>query len=336
MKVLVTGGAGYIGSHTTLALYEAGHIPVIVDNFSNSESRIIDTLREMTTSDLVFYKGDASDKVFMKKVWDTENPNAVIHFAALKAVSESVADPLRYYRSNLETLLTILEIMKTTGNGKLVFSSSCTVYGEPDVCPVTEETPLKAPESPYGATKQMCEQILKDTSKAVGLQTIALRYFNPVGAHPSGKIGELPKGATTVLVPLLTQAAAGVRGALTVYGNDYDTPDGTCIRDFVHIMDLAEAHVAAVNYLDATEAPFTVLNIGTGKGNSVQELINTFERVTKVKVPYKIGQRRPGDIVKSWADTTKSKEVLGWQTKRTLEDSIRDAWNWQLHLKLKP
>ncbi len=335
MKVLVTGGAGYIGSHTTLALFEAGHIPVIVDNFNNSEPSVIETLREMTTPDLAFYEGDAIDKIFMKKVWDAEKPDAVVHFAALKSVSDSVADPLRYYRSNLETLLTILEIMKTNGKGKLVFSSSCTVYGEPDICPVTEETPLKPAESPYGATKQMCEQILKDTAPAVGLQTIALRYFNPVGAHPSSKLGEQPKGTTTVLVPLLTQAAAGLRGELTVYGNDYDTPDGTCVRDFIHIIDLAEAHVAAVNFIDKTETPFTVLNIGTGKGNTVQELIDTFERVNCVKVPYKIGPRRPGDVVKTWADTTKSRAVLGWQTKRTLDDSMRDAWNWQLVLNKK-
>ena len=335
MKVLVTGGAGYIGSHTVVALYEAGHTPVLIDNFSNSERSVVDTLCEMTTETLAFYEGDVTDAGFVGNVLSAEKPEAVIHFAAKKAVGESVVEPLMYYRSNIDGLLTILEQMRIYECRNIVFSSSCTVYGEPDVCPVTEDTPQKPAESPYGATKQMCERIINDASKAMHLQAVALRYFNPVGAHPSSKIGELPLGAPNNLIPLLTQAAAGLRPELTVYGNDYDTPDGTCIRDFIHVMDLAEAHVAAVKYVATTTDGYTTLNIGSGTGNSVQELIDTFEKVNGVKVPHQIGSRRPGDIVKIWADASKAKDLLGWQTSRTLEDSMRDAWNWQLALGKK-
>jgi len=335
MKVLVTGGTGYIGSHTTVALFEAGHTPILVDNFSNSTPDVIETLRDMTSPNLIFYEGDVSDIAFLQKIWDAEKPEAVIHFAAKKAVGESVAEPLLYYRTNLGSLQTVLETMQQNHCDKLVFSSSCTVYGEPDVCPVNEDTPQKTAESPYGATKQMSERIIEDASKAIPLHAIALRYFNPVGAHPSSKIGELPLGVPNNLIPFLTQATAGLRDKLTVHGDDYDTPDGTCMRDFIHVMDLAEAHVAAVEFLASTEASFTVLNIGSGSGNSVQELIDTFEKTNNVKVPYKIGPRRNGDVVKIWADASKAKELLGWQTTRSLEDSMRDAWNWQVALSKK-
>ena len=335
MKVLVTGGAGYIGSHTVVALYEAGHTPVLIDNFSNSERSVVDTLCEMTTETLAFYEGDVTDAGFVGNVLSAEKPEAVIHFAAKKAVGESVVEPLMYYRSNIDGLLTILEQMRIYECRNIVFSSSCTVYGEPDVCPVTEDTPQKPAESPYGATKQMSERIIEDATKAIPMHAIALRYFNPVGAHPSSKIGELPIGTPSNLIPYLTQATAGIRGELTVFGDNYDTPDGTCIRDFIHVMDLAEAHVAAVEFLAKTSASFTTLNIGSGSGNSVREVIDTFEKINSVKVPYKIGPRRPGDIVKIWADASKAKELLGWQTSRTLEDSMRDAWNWQLALGKK-
>ncbi len=327
-KILVTGGAGFIGSHTVVALHQAGFTPIIIDNFSNSTPAVIDALKDLTTPDLAFYEGDVLDKSFMLKIITAEKPQAVIHFAAKKAVGESVAQPLSYYRGNIDGLLTVLECMNESDIKSIVFSSSCTVYGEPDHCPVTELTPQKPATSPYGATKQMCERILEDVTGAHNLNAIALRYFNPVGAHPSAKIGELPLGTPSNLVPFLTQAVAGLREPLTVFGNDYDTPDGTCIRDFIHVMDLAEAHVAAVSHATNT-AGFDAINIGSGKGNSVSELITSFENVTGQKVPYSFGPRRPGDVVKIWADATKAKNVLHWQTSRTLDDSMRDAWHWQ-------
>jgi len=330
-KILVTGGAGFIGSHTVVALHEAGYTPVIIDDFSNSAESVIDNLKDLTTPDLLFLHGDVNDKPFMQKVMRETKPSAVIHFAAKKAVGESVANPLAYYRSNVDGLLTVLETMQENDIKSIVFSSSCTVYGEPDVCPVTEDTPQKQATSPYGATKQMCERILEDVVTANNSSVIALRYFNPVGAHPSAKIGELPLGDPNNLVPFLTQATAGLRGPLTVFGDDYDTPDGTCVRDFIHVMDLAEAHVSAVKFALDNQG-FNTFNIGSGKGNSVLELINSFEKVTGQKVPYNIGARRPGDVIKIWANADKAKSVLGWQTTRSLDDSMRDAWRWQQSL----
>lgn len=339
MKVLVTGGAGYIGSHTVVSLVEAGHEPVIVDNFDNSERSVITTLRDMTQKELASYEGDAADTAFLQSVWDAEHPDAVIHFAAYKAVGESVAQPLKYYQNNLGSLLAVLHVMKQNNCSKIVFSSSCTVYGQPDTCPVTEATPQKPAESPYGATKQMCERILQDAAQAeptastAPLRSIALRYFNPVGAHPSSRIGEPPLGTPNNLVPYLTQATAGLREPLTVFGNDYPTPDGTCIRDFIHVVDLAEAHVAALTYVDTAESGFTAVNIGTGTGRSVSELIAAFQEATGEKVPYKFGPRRAGDVVEVWADASNAEKLLGWKASRSLADSMRDAWNWQLALK---
>lgn len=335
-KVIVTGGAGYIGSHTVVSLLEAGFEPIIIDNYANSSARVIDALEEITGKGVVVYELDVTNSTALEAVWKKEQPSYVIHFAAYKAVGESVEKPTEYYRNNLDGLLSVVECMKKYGTKNLVFSSSCTVYGEPDECPVTETSPQKPATSPYGATKQMCERILEDMARAnADMRIIALRYFNPVGAHPSAKIGELPNGTPNNLVPFLTQAVAGLRGELTVFGNDYDTPDGTCVRDFIHVMDLADAHVASLRYLTKTHRSFSALNIGTGKGNSVMELIEAFQKVTGEKVPYKIGSRRAGDVVRVWADASHSTKELGWHPKRTLEDSMRDSWAWQQALNDK-
>lgn len=335
-KVLVTGGAGYIGSHTAVALAEAGYTPIIVDDYSNSSPDVIDKLKDITKTDIINYEVDITDQNKLQDIWQKEQPDYVIHFAAKKAVGESVQQPLAYYRNNIDGLLSVLECMQKFGTKNIVFSSSCTVYGEPDECPVTEQTPQKPATSPYGATKQMCERILQDQAVAQkDIKVMALRYFNPVGAHPSGKIGELPNGIPNNLVPYLTQATAGLRGPLTVFGNDYDTPDGYCVRDFIHVMDLADAHVASLKYLDSASSSLTALNVGTGKGNSVMELIAAFEKATGQKVPYTVGPRREGDVIKIWADTTLSKDALKWSPKRTLQDSMHDSWNWQLALGKK-
>ncbi len=332
-RVLVTGGAGYIGSHTVVALHKAGYTPIIVDNYTNSSASVIDKINEITGTKVIVYQADITDTAKLQEIWQAEAPDSVIHFAAYKAVGESMQQPLMYYKNNIEGLLSVLSCMQKYGTKHIVFSSSCTVYGEPDVCPVTEQTPQKPATSPYGATKQMCERILQDQAQATtDIRIMALRYFNPVGAHPGAKIGELPNGTPNNLVPYLTQAVAGLRGPLTVFGNDYDTPDGTCMRDFIHVMDLADAHVASLSYLSATNSQFTALNIGTGNGNSVAELIATFESVTGQKVPYTVGPRRSGDVVKIWADTAKSKELLNWVPKYTLQDSMRDSWAWQVAL----
>ncbi len=332
-KVLVTGGAGYIGSHTVISLIEAGFEPIIIDNYANSSASVIEALRDITKKRITTYEVDVTDTVALNSVWEKERPSHVIHFAAYKAVGESVEKPVEYYRNNLDGLLAIIESMKKYGTKSLVFSSSCTVYGEPDECPVTEASPQKPATSPYGATKQMCERILEDAASAYSdMRIVALRYFNPVGAHPSAKIGELPNGTPNNLVPFLTQAVAGLRGELTVFGDDYDTPDGTCVRDFIHVMDLADAHVASLKYLAKTTKQFSALNIGTGVGHSVMELIETFQKVTGEKVPFKIGGRRAGDVVRVWADASMSMQELSWHPKRKLEDSMKDAWAWQLAL----
>jgi UDP-glucose 4-epimerase len=332
MNVLVTGGAGYIGSHTVVALLEAGFNPIIVDDFSNSERSVLAGLADITGRKVQCYDSNCTDLAQLSAIFKQEKIAAVIHFAASKAVGESMTLPLKYYRNNLLSMIALLEVMAEFQVNNLIFSSSCTVYGIPDALPVTEATPIKPASSTYGHTKQVGEDMLRfAVSAGAGLRAIALRYFNPVGAHPSAKIGELPLGVPNNLVPFATQTAAGLRGELTIYGNDYDTPDGTCIRDYIHVMDLAEAHVAALKRLLTLALPmhFDAFNIGTGSGNSVLEIVQTFERVTGVSLPHKIGPRRQGDVPNIYADARKSKEVLGWQACRTLDESLLDAWRWQ-------
>ncbi len=334
-KILITGGAGYIGSHTAVELVNSGYEPIILDDLSNSEEKVVDRLEEILGKKLNFYKGDCNDAAVLAQIGKEHQLDGVIHFAAFKAVGESTVLPLKYYRNNLGSLVVLLDFMATQGIKDLVFSSSCTVYGQPDHLPVTESTPRKEAESPYGNTKKICEDILVDYVKSKpGIRVISLRYFNPVGAHPTGKIGELPIGTPNNLVPFVTQTAAGIREKLTVFGDDYDTPDGSCVRDFIHVMDLADAHVKALEYLAGQETDFyDVFNVGTGRGNTVLEVIQTFEKVNGQKINYAIGARRAGDVVKIWADTDKINTVLGWTPRFSLEDSMRDSWNWQKGLK---
>lgn len=334
-RIIVTGGLGFIGSHTVVCLHEAGHEPIIVDNLSNSQLSALSGIEALIGYRPRLAQIDVNDTAALRLLFQEVQPQAIIHFAAFKAVGESVEKPLEYYRNNVGGLISILEVMKETGISDIVFSSSCTVYGEPAEIPVKESTPTKPAESPYGATKQMGEVILNDNN--AWCHTQCLRYFNPIGAHPSGQIGELPLGVPNNLIPYLTQTVAGIRPSLTVFGNDYDTPDGTCIRDYIHVVDLAEAHVSAVNRLinQSYLTNFEVFNIGTGNGNSVLEVIEVFEKATGLPVPYTIGPRRPGDVIQVWAETTKVEDVLGWKATRNLETMLRDAWNWQLQLAPK-
>lgn len=335
LKILVTGGAGFIGSHTVVALVEAGFEPVIVDDFSNSEPTVLDGIRKILGRDVTFYDANCNDADALNRIFDQESITGVIHFAAFKAVGESVQQPLKYYRNNLGSTMLLLDLMGRHQVHNLVFSSSCTVYGQPEHLPVTELTPRLPAQSPYGNTKAICEDIIRDTAHAVApLKTIALRYFNPIGAHPSAEIGELPRGVPGNLVPFLTQTAAGKRASLTVFGNDYNTPDGTCVRDFIHVMDLAEAHVQALTLLNQTneDASYDIFNIGTGHGASVLELIKTFESVNGVTLNYTLGPRREGDIEQIYADVSKANRDLGWQARRSLADALKDAWHWQQKL----
>jgi UDP-glucose 4-epimerase len=332
-RILVTGGTGYIGSHTVIALAQAGYEPVLIDNFANSYPSVLDHLRDILGWPVVFYEGDCVDADFMDRVF-REKPalKGVVHFAAHKAVGESVTQPLKYYRNNIESLLILLERMRAYQVPHLVFSSSCTVYGQPDQLPVTEQSPMKPAISPYGYTKQVCEQVIEDVVRSqVPLKSAALRYFNPVGAHPSGRIGELPIGVPNNLIPLVTQTAAGIRECLTVYGDDYGTPDGTCVRDYIHVVDLARAHVAALAFLEQQPPrPFhEIFNVGTGRGHSVLEVIQTFEKVSGVKVRYAVGRRRAGDIERIFASVDKAARILRWNSVLGLEDALRDAWRWQ-------
>ncbi|RZS97344.1 UDP-glucose 4-epimerase GalE [Cecembia calidifontis] len=333
-KILITGGAGYIGSHTAVALVVAGFEPVIVDNFSNSDHSALNGLKRILGKELLCYEGDCNDRELLQRIFKENQFEGVIHFAAYKAVGESTQFPLKYYSNNLFSLIVLLETMAAFGVRDLVFSSSCTVYGQPDELPVKESTPRKEAESPYGNTKKICEDILRDYIKSgVNSRIISLRYFNPVGAHPSGEIGELPLGVPNNLVPFITQTAAGIREKLTVFGNDYATSDGSCVRDYIHVMDLADAHVKALEYLFKQKENFyDLFNVGTGKGNTVLEVIQTFEKVSGRPLNYQIGPRRPGDIEKVWANTDKINTVLGWHAKYSLEDSLRDSWNWQQKL----
>lgn len=333
-NILVTGGAGFIGSHTVVSLVEAGFRPVILDNFSNSEPSVLAGLHNILGYEVPCHRIDCNDTVALRRILSENQIDGVIHFAAYKAVGESMQEPLMYYRNNLGSMLSLLEAMLAEGVGRLIFSSSCTVYGEPDQIPATEQTPVKPATSVYGNTKQIGEEILRDVVAAKPLQAVALRYFNPIGAHPSGQIGELPRGIPSNLVPFITQTAAGLREKLIIFGNDYSTPDGTCIRDFIHVMDLAEAHVAALNFLLNTSTPhfYDTFNLGTGQGNSVLELLKAFEAVSGQVVPYHIGARREGDVEAIWGDVSKSREVLGWTARRSLHEALSDAWNWEQQL----
>ena len=336
-KILVTGGTGYIGSHTVVELQAAGYEVVIIDNLSNSNREVLDGIEKISGIRPVFVEADCTDMAALTKLFD-ENPgiNGIINFAASKAVGESVQKPLLYYRNNLVTLINLLELMPKYGTKGIVFSSSCTVYGEPDVNPVDETAPIKKATSPYGNTKQISEEIITDyITSGAPIRSILLRYFNPVGAHPSAEIGELPNGVPQNLIPFLTQTAIGIRKELSVFGNDYNTPDGSCIRDFINVVDLAKAHVKALERMleDKSEEKLEVFNLGTGVGLSVLELINAFETSTGVKVPHKIVGRREGDIEKVWANPDRANNVLGWKATTSIEDTMRSAWNWQLRLR---
>ncbi len=333
-SILVTGGAGYIGAHTLVELVASGYTPVVVDDLSRSSMKLMDGVKHLTGKQLSFYQIDCADKIELRRVFGLHPEiSAVMHFAAFKSVNESVENPLLYFRNNLDSLLSLLEVMREVNVNRFVFSSSCTVYGQPDTIPVTEDAPFQRPESPYGATKQMGERILEDAVKAwKELKVVSLRYFNPIGAHPSGVIGELPIGVPNNLAPYITQTAIGKRSKLTVFGSDYNTPDGSCLRDFIHVVDLAVAHVAALSTIDQLPSRFEAFNLGTGVPVSVLELLNTFMRVTGVNVPYEIGPRRPGDIEKVYADPSKSNRALRWRTKLTIEDALRDAWRWEQNL----
>ncbi len=335
MNILVTGGAGFIGSHTAVELINAGHTPIILDNFCNSDVSSLHGIETITGTRPKLYEGDCANAQFVASVFEAESIDSIIHFAALKAVDESGKEPLRYYRNNLDALLTLLEAAKKYAVPHFVFSSSATVYGESEALPIPETAARQEATSPYGNTKRICEDILRDTAIASEgrLRVIALRYFNPIGAHPSGLIGELPLGTPNNLVPFVTQAAAGIREQLTVFGDDYPTPDGTCIRDYIHVVDLAQAHIKTLEYLHThKETAYDTYNVGTGIGVSVKKLLDTFESVNGVKVPHVIGPRRTGDTVACFANPSKIQAALHWQATHSLKDALRDAWLWQRNI----
>ncbi|MFA5325176.1 MAG: UDP-glucose 4-epimerase GalE [Bacteroidales bacterium] len=334
--VLVTGGSGYIGSHTTVELIQAGYNVIIIDNLSNSEKSVIDGIKKITGKDVIFEKVDCCDKESLEKIFNKYSFNSIIHFAANKAVGESVKEPLIYYSNNIESLINILGMMRKYNVENIVFSSSCTVYGQPEILPATEETPRNPAMSPYGNTKQICEDILRDSISAYqNIKGIALRYFNPIGAHPSALIGELPRGIPNNLIPFITQTAAGIRPTLNVFGDDYNTPDGTCIRDYINVVDLAKAHVVAVNRMikNGCKKNYEVFNIGTGHGVSTLEIVKAFEKANNIKLNYKIVERRSGDIEAVWADPTFANKELGWKAEKTLEETLVSAWSWEKHLR---
>lgn len=333
--VLVSGGAGFIGSHVSVELVNAGYDVVVADNMSNCDETNYNGVCQIIGRKLPFVKMDFCDYEAVKKLFADYPIDAVIHFAAFKAVGESVDEPLKYYKNNLLSFLNVLEVAKERGGCNVLFSSSATVYGEPEELPVTEKSPRQPATSPYGDTKQMCEDFLHDCVKAYdGVKGIALRYFNPIGAHPSALIGELPRGVPNNLVPFITQTAIGKRACLSVFGDDYPTPDGTCQRDFIDIVDLAKAHVCAVTRMidGKMKEDYEVFNIGTGRPLSVMELINGFEKANNLKLNYKIAPRRPGDVVAIWADPTKANEELGWKAERNIEDTLAAAWAWEKHV----
>ena len=337
-RVLVTGGTGYIGSHTTVELLQAGYEVVIVDNLSNSERFVLKGIKNITGKDVPFHKVDCRSLARLRAVFKKYKFDAVIHFAASKAVGESVEQPLLYYQNNLTSLMNILTLMRETSVPNLVFSSSCTVYGQAEKLPVSEQTPRREATSPYGNTKHMCEDIIRDSVAAYPeISSIALRYFNPIGAHPSAEIGELPRGVPNNLIPFVTQTAAGIRPMLSVFGDDYNTPDGSCIRDYINVVDLAKAHVVAVDRMTAGKMKqrYEIFNIGTGRGVSTLEVVRTFEKVNNLKLNYKIVGRRAGDIEAVWADPTFANEELGWKAEKSLDETLRSAWKWQQHLDKK-
>lgn len=339
MKILVTGGAGFIGSHTVVELVAAGYTPIIVDNFQNSERSVLKGLENILSQKVTCYDVDCNDAAEMAAIFAKEGSiKGVIHFAADKAVGESVAHPIKYYRNNVGSLLTLLEVMAKADVHNLVFSSSCTVYGQPDALPVTESSPIQPAASPYGNTKQICEEIIRDVvASGSTLKALSLRYFNPIGAHASAEIGELPLGVPSNLVPFITQTAAGLRPQLSVFGHDYDTSDGTAIRDYIHVVDLARAHVRALEVLDgkSSEHFYDFVNLGTGHGATVLEVIHAFEKTTGVKVNYRLTDRRPGDVEQIYASVDKSAKMLGWKTELSLEQALQDAWRWQVRLGKK-
>ena len=336
-KVLVTGGLGFIGSHTVVELVNAGYDPIIIDDLSNSNIAILNQIAKIIGFKPAFYQFDLCDATALNQfILKEDNINGIIHFAASKAVGESVDNPLKYYRNNLYSLVNILEAYKGK-DVSLVFSSSCTVYGQPDELPVTENAPVKPAQSPYGNTKQISEEILKDAVAAGSAKkVISLRYFNPVGAHPSALIGELPIGTPQNLVPFITQSAIGKRGKITVFGDDYNTKDGSCVRDYIHVVDLAKAHIAALNLLGNGFTGYDVFNLGTGQGSTVLEIVNAFEKVTGIKLNYEIGPRRAGDVEQVWGDVSKSTKKLNWKTKLNIETMMLSAWEWEKYLAANP
>ncbi|MCX6291316.1 MAG: UDP-glucose 4-epimerase GalE [Bacteroidetes bacterium] len=334
-NILVTGGAGYIGSHTAVELLNKGYRVTILDNLSNSRAEVLHSIEKITGKRPDFFELDLCDRNSLEHFFNTQKIDACIHFAAYKAVGESVDEPLKYYRNNLLSLINLAELMIEKKTDHLVFSSSCSVYGEQDKLPVNENSPLPKAESPYGNTKQIGEEILADTVKVNPFNVIALRYFNPAGAHESALIGEYPIQPPNNLVPVITQTAIGKRKSMTVFGSDYSTPDGTCIRDYIHVVDIAKAHVVAIERLihKKNKNRFEVFNLGTGTGHSVMEAIHAFEKATNVKLNYTIGEKRAGDVEKVWADTELANQELGWKAALELEDIMQSAWKWELKLK---
>ncbi len=330
-KILVTGGLGFIGSHTVVELQNSGFEVVIIDNLYNTTIDVLKNIESITGKQPEFHNIDLRNQKIVQDFFKNNSPDGVIHFAASKAVGESVDNPLLYYENNISSLVYLLQEMERYELSNFIFSSSCTVYGQADELPITENAPIKSAESPYGNTKQIGEEIIKESCKAYGLKAIALRYFNPIGAHHTAKIGELPIGVPQNLIPFVTQTAAGIRKELSIFGDDYPTPDGTAIRDYIHVVDLAKAHITALKRLmeDNNKKDFEVFNIGTGKGSSVLEVIKAFEKVTNTKLNYKIVGRREGDITAAYADTTLANEELGWKNEKTLEDALLSAWKWQ-------
>jgi len=331
-KILVTGGLGFIGSHTVVELQQAGYEVVIIDNLYNSKIEVLDSITSITSIKPSYFNIDLRNKIAVEDFFKNNKIDGIIHFAASKAVGESVKNPLLYYENNISTLVYLLKEMKKHKLSNFIFSSSCTVYGQADELPITENAPTKPAESPYGNTKQIGEEIIRESCKANGLKAIALRYFNPIGAHETANIGELPIGVPQNLIPFVTQTAAGIRKELSVFGDDYPTKDGTAVRDYIHVVDLAKAHIAALERLlkNNNKKDFEVFNVGTGTGSSVLEVIQAFEKVSKTKLNYKIVGRREGDITSAFADTTLAKVELGWKTEKTLEEALLAAWKWQL------